>query len=95
MSKGVADVVQRLQSQSRSCPDEKFALVGYSQGAAVMHGAGGKLDEGLMSKVVAIVLYGDMARSMAKWPAPLQSKVYENCAKGDMVSRILSICGLR
>jgi cutinase len=86
MGKGVADVIQRLNSQSKACPDEKFALVGYSQGAAVMHGVGAKLDDELMKKVLAIVLYGDGARSMAKWPVPLQSKIYENCAKGDMVS---------
>jgi cutinase len=86
MSKGIADVVQRLQSQSKDCPDEKFALVGYSQGAAVMHSVGAKLDNEAMNKILAIVLYGDGARSRAKWPTPLQSKIYENCAKGDMVS---------
>jgi cutinase len=86
MGKGVSDVVNRLNSQSKSCPDAKFALVGYSQGAAVMHGAAPKIDGPVASKVVAIVLYGDGARKMGKWPANMEKLVYENCAKGDMVS---------
>jgi len=83
-TKGISDVIQRLNSQTKACPDEKFALVGYSQGAAIMHGVAGKLDSEVSKKVLAIVLYGDMTRTMGKWPAALQSKIYENCAKGDM-----------
>jgi cutinase len=86
MSKGVTDVVNRLNQQSKACPDGKFALVGYSQGAAVMHSVAPKLDAAVAQKVLAIVLYGDGGRTMGKWPGVLAQRVYENCAKGDMVS---------
>jgi cutinase len=88
MSKGVNDVVNRLNQQSKACPDGKFALVGYSQGAAVMHGVAPKLDPAVAQKVLAIVLYGDGARMIGKWPEVLAQRVYENCAKGDMVRRL-------
>jgi len=71
--KGVDDVINRLNSQSKACPDQKFALVGYSQGAAVMHSAlatqgkpssGGpaerpKLNSDVVPKVLALVMFGD------------------------------------
>jgi hypothetical protein len=36
---GSDDTVARLNRQHRLCPEQTFALVGYSQGAAVMHSA--------------------------------------------------------
>ena len=70
---GVDDVISRLNKQNKLCPDQKFALVGYSQGAGVMHGAmnatsepyaGGpavrpKLDASVIPKIVAVVMFGD------------------------------------
>jgi len=70
---GADDTINRLNNQNKACPDQKFALVGYSQGAGVMHAAmspSGKIFPGLanprpkindsaMSKIVAIVMFGD------------------------------------
>lgn len=58
-SKGVADVLRRLESQSAACPKQAYVLVGYSQGADVMHNAAAKLGKDLYERVVALVMYGD------------------------------------
>jgi len=64
---GINDVINRLNKQNKACPDQKYALVGYSQGAGVMHGAVGrdasspdvKLDKSVYPKIVALVMFGD------------------------------------
>jgi cutinase len=67
------DTINRLNSQNKACPDQKFAIVGYSQGAGVMHAALGpspgrelpllskrpKLDNSVLPKIVAVVMFGD------------------------------------
>jgi len=83
MPTGVSDTVKRLNQQSKDCPTAKFAIVGYSQGAAVMHQAAAKLDASIQQKIVAVVMYGDPGRRMSKFPAKLQARVFQNCAKGD------------
>jgi cutinase len=76
-----------LTEQSSACPKQKFALVGYSQGAIVMRSAAPKLPEALHSKIVALVMFGDPGlRAMGRgFPADLQAKLYENCGPGDPV----------
>jgi cutinase len=70
---GVDDAVNRLNKQNKECPDQKFAIVGYSQGAGVMHDAVNiiqrpdtaklknrpKLDESVVPKILAAVMFGD------------------------------------
>ncbi|KAF2429791.1 alpha/beta-hydrolase, partial [Tothia fuscella] len=84
---GRIDVIKRLTSQSAACPSQKFALVGYSLGAAVIHAAGAKMPEALVPKVLAVVLYGDpllvSAGGVGKLPAALDDRLLENCSKGD------------
>jgi cutinase len=84
---GPNDVVNRLTSQSKECPDEKFALVGYSQGGSVQYRAADLLKQKpeLSEKVVAVVLYGAMNGSYFNFP---RSKILANCAPGDMVSHV-------
>jgi cutinase len=81
-------VVNRLVSQSIRCPRQTFALVGYSQGAAVMHAAADDIPRSLHSKIKAIVMFGDPALRLGdgSFPSGLQSKVLQNCADGDPVS---------
>lgn len=71
---GIDDTINRLNKQSKACPQQKFALVGYSQGAAVMHGVFGptgppypgspnprpKLDPEVIPKIVTLVMFGDL-----------------------------------
>jgi dienelactone hydrolase len=78
---GVNDVVQRVTSQSKECPQQKFALVGYSQGGSVVSQAAPKIPVELRSKVVAMVLYG--AGDGAKGPADIKNKTLANCAIND------------
>jgi cutinase len=84
---GVKDVVDRLTSQSQACPEQKFALVGYSQGAMVMHAAAPKIPQDVVPKIAAFVMFGDplLRRGSGKFPGSMAEKTYENCAPGDMV----------
>jgi pimeloyl-ACP methyl ester carboxylesterase len=82
---GPNDIIYRLGNQTKECPDEKFALVGYSQGGSVVSNAANilKTKPELADKVLAIVLYGAGDGSTLALPA---SKVLANCARGDLVS---------
>ena len=68
----------------KACPDEKFALVGYSQGGMVLTSVAPKLSPAAMEKVLAVVLYG--AGDGSNVAAGLKTKVLANCAPGDFVS---------
>jgi len=86
VSSGVADVVKRLTDQDKACPSQKFALVGYSQGAGVMRAAAPKIPSSLYPKILALVMFGDPAlKRGGRLPEPLQSRLFENCAAGDPV----------
>jgi len=84
---GVEDVVNRLTKQSTACPNQKFALVGYSQGAMVMHSAAPKIPESVLPKILALVMFGDPAlrRGAATFPGGLGSRLLEQCAPADPV----------
>jgi cutinase len=92
---GVNDVVERLVAQDKACPKQMFALVGFSQGAMVMHGAASKIPaEIAMKKVMALVMFGDPGLGKAKvepLPAALSQRIFENCAVGDPVGEICSL----
>jgi predicted esterase len=55
-----------LKSQSAKCPNQKYALVGYSQGAGVMHQAMSKIDSSLYPKIIALVMFGDFGKHRGK-----------------------------
>lgn len=68
---GARTLVDILNVQSDACPDQRFVLLGYSQGALVIGDAlsapedrmvgetVGTVDEGAMERVLAVVLFGD------------------------------------
>jgi len=70
---GTDDVIKRLNTQHAACPNQKFALVGYSQGAGVMHGVFAPthpsypgsdavrptLNPDVIPKILALVMFGD------------------------------------
>jgi pimeloyl-ACP methyl ester carboxylesterase len=58
-TEGVAKTLSHVQAQAAACPNQKFVLVGYSQGADVMHNAAAKLPEALHPRVIAVVMFGD------------------------------------
>jgi len=78
---GVADVQKRLEQQVKDCPDEKFALAGYSQGGRVITLATANLSTELTQKVVAVLLYG--AGNGSAIQGPMENLTLANCAPGD------------
>jgi len=70
---GTDDAINRLNAQHAACPNQKFALVGYSQGAGVMHGIFAPthpaypgssavrptLNPDVIPKILALVMFGD------------------------------------
>jgi len=78
---GVSDIQNRIESQSKECPDEKFVLAGYSQGGMVVSSTLSKIPEDLTHKIIAIVLYG--AGDGKSLSQPLGTKALANCAPGD------------
>jgi cutinase len=95
-AKGAADVLKHLTEASKACPQQNYVLIGYSQGADVMHQAAAQISPDLYPRIVALVMFGDpgnkgpsakspMGGTVPKFPAPLAGKVKENCAKGDPV----------
>jgi len=78
---GVADLVKRIEQQAKECPNEKFALSGYSQGGRLVTLASAKLSAELAQKVLAVVLYG--AGNGTAINGPLKDRTLANCAPGD------------
>jgi cutinase len=57
---GRDDVVKHMTEQPKQCPNQKYVMVGYSQGADVMHNGLAKLtDPALHARIVALVMFGD------------------------------------
>ncbi|PTB78709.1 carbohydrate esterase family 5 protein [Trichoderma longibrachiatum ATCC 18648] len=53
------DMANQIKSVLQSCPNTKLVLGGYSQGSMVVHNAASNLDAATMSKISAVVLFGD------------------------------------
>jgi cutinase len=90
VSTGSNDTVQRLSTQDIACPDQKFALVGYSQGAGVMRRAAPAISPSIQqSKILAVVMFGDPGLknpARGQFSPMIQTRLFENCAVGDPVS---------
>lgn len=57
---GRDNVIKHMTEQPKQCPNQKYVMVGYSQGADVMHNGLAKLaDPSLHSRIVALVMFGD------------------------------------
>jgi len=56
---GFTQAMSDLQSDARSCPDQKIVLAGFSQGAMIMHRVLHQADQSILTRVVAAVLIGD------------------------------------
>jgi predicted alpha/beta-fold hydrolase len=52
--------VKYLNNQNKACPDQKFAIVGYSQGAMVMHLAFNNKEEVVSASAVKQIVGGAM-----------------------------------
>ncbi|KAF1816536.1 cutinase [Eremomyces bilateralis CBS 781.70] len=66
----INEAKKTFSNAAKKCPDAKIVFGGYSQGAAVMHGAVSSLEAGLKEKVVGGVLYGDTRNQEDKGQIP-------------------------
>jgi len=62
---------KHIQEQIAACPQQKFALVGYSQGAAVLHIAALQMTKDMVDHISSIVTFGDPASPGPKSTTPL------------------------
>jgi surfactin synthase thioesterase subunit len=80
---GVKAMAKRIVDRSKACPNMRFALGGHSQGGSVTTAAILTLPKEVLSKIVAVTMFGTKPCSDIK--AQVQNcKSY--CNKGDAVS---------
>ncbi|MGI8332564.1 cutinase family protein [Actinomadura scrupuli] len=98
-SKGNTDLVEHLKSQAAACPNQKFVLVGYSQGANVVDNSvgvssegalvGGKITETIPAsiepRVKAVLVFGNPIRPLRSITGTYKSRTLDKCASGDPV----------
>ncbi|MEV6278731.1 cutinase family protein [Nocardia sp. NPDC051832] len=97
VSDGTRDLTAHLEHQAARCPDQRFVLVGYSQGAIVVHGVLGTgnvtsvggihtLPGWIEPRVAAVLLFGDPNR-LTGWgvPGTYSWRTGNYCTAGDPV----------
>ncbi|MEV7395115.1 MULTISPECIES: cutinase family protein [unclassified Streptomyces] len=99
-AQGNADLVNHVMSQAAACPNQRFILVGYSQGANVVDNSIGissagalvgspivaTIPDALEPKVAAVLLFGNPIRAQGKSvTGTYQSRTIDFCAQGDPV----------
>ncbi|MEU5595235.1 cutinase family protein [Streptomyces sp. NPDC020298] len=99
-AQGNADVVNHVAGQAAACPNQRFILVGYSQGANVVDNSIGISSDGavvgspivatipaaLAPRVAAVLLFGNPIRALGKSvTGTYQSRTIDFCAKGDPI----------
>jgi cutinase len=99
-AQGNADLVNHVSGQAAACPNQRFILVGYSQGANVVDNSIGISSDGAVvgspivatlpaavaPRVAAVLLFGHPIRSLGKSvTGPYQSRTIDFCAKGDPI----------
>ena len=82
-------MINRIRTQSQKCPQQKFALGGHSQGGAVVTAGIPSIPKALLSKVVAVTMFGSPPCSDVPQVA---GRCKSFCNKGDTVCAIYSIC---
>ncbi|KMS70417.1 cutinase [Streptomyces viridochromogenes] len=99
-AQGNADLVNHVKQQASACPNQRFVLVGYSQGANVVDNSIGISSQGAVvgspivatlpaavePKVAAVLLFGNPIRALGKSvTGTYQSRTIDFCAKGDPI----------
>ncbi|MFJ3802681.1 cutinase family protein [Streptomyces sp. NPDC090088] len=99
-AQGNADLVNHVTSQAAACPNQRFVLVGYSQGANVVDNSIGissagalvgspivaTIPDALEPRVAAVLLFGNPIRALGKSvTGTYQSRTIDFCAQGDPV----------
>jgi cutinase len=99
-SKGNTDLVNHVKSQAASCPNQKFILVGYSQGANVVDNSIGVSSDGALvggpitatipasiePRVAAVLVFGNPIRAVGrKITGTYAARTLDTCANGDPI----------
>jgi cutinase len=99
-AQGNTDLVNHVNRQAAACPNQRFILVGYSQGANVVDNSIGISSAGavvgspivatipaaLEPKVAAVLLFGNPIRALGKSvTGTYQSRTIDFCAAGDPI----------
>jgi cutinase len=99
-AQGNSDLVNHVRGQANSCPNQRFILVGYSQGANVVDNSIGISSAGavvgspivatipaaLEGRVSSVLLFGNPIRALGKSvTGTYQSRTIDFCAKGDPI----------
>lgn len=99
-SKGNADLVKHVTDQAAACPNQKFILGGYSQGANVVDNSIGISSDGALvggkivatipaaiePRVAAVLLFGNPIRAIGRSvTGTYQARTKDYCANGDPV----------
>ncbi|MDQ0579350.1 cutinase family protein [Streptomyces rishiriensis] len=99
-AQGNADLVNHVRTQAASCPNQRYILVGYSQGANVVDNSIGISSAGAVvgspivatlpaavePKVAAVLLFGNPIRALGKSvTGTYQSRTIDFCATGDPI----------
>ncbi|MGK3206244.1 cutinase family protein [Amycolatopsis sp. MEPSY49] len=100
VQKGNTDLVDHVKAQAAACPQQRFVLVGYSQGANVVDNSLGISSDGavvggpivatipaeLAPRVAAVLLFGNPIRAIGRQvTGTYQSRTKDYCADGDPV----------
>ncbi|MFD3595212.1 cutinase family protein [Nocardia sp. NPDC058640] len=100
VQKGNTDLVDHVVKQAAACPDQRFVLVGYSQGANVVDNAIGISSEGakvggpivatlpqqVESRIAVILLFGNPIRGIGKEiTGPYAERTLDICNDNDPV----------
>jgi cutinase len=95
--RGVLDLVQHVTAEAAQCPNQKFVLVGYSQGASVVGQSLGlpprtgglppaTIPANLSGRVAAVLMFGNPYKAQNRPnPAPYNTKTLDICHGADPV----------
>ena len=104
VQKGNTDLVNHVKAQAAACPQQRFVLVGYSQGANVVDNSLGVSSDGavvggpivatipaeLAPRIAAVLLFGNPIRAIGRQvTGPYQSRTKDYCADGDTICQFL------
>jgi cutinase len=100
VQRGNTDLVGHVRTQAAACPQQRFVLVGYSQGANVVDNSIGISSDGaivggpivatipaeLAPRIAAILLFGNPIRAIGRSvTGTYQSRTKDYCADGDPI----------
>ncbi|KAF2395920.1 alpha/beta-hydrolase [Trichodelitschia bisporula] len=79
-NEGTADMLKHIEERAKACPQQKYALGGHSQGGFVTTGAIPKMPANILSRIVAVTMFGSPA-----CPTQVRNRCISYCQSGDSV----------